>query len=389
MDLTDILFGCILGVVAGIIPGIHSNTFASILLFSNYKNLWILIISSAIAYTIADIIPTTILGVPDEETAIGILPSHRMVLEGRGFEAIFISTLSSFLSLFICIPLMFTVLVFKNVNKFTPLVLLAVSIFMILSERGEDFEGSLSAWRKRLYAFLIFLSSGFLGFLALENSYLAEISFASSIFLPLLSGLFASPVLLLSSEASIPKQTKSVKLPDIKSVVIGSVAGFFVSVFPGISSGVATTTATLGTKNSEEFICAMSSANTANALLCFASLIYLGKIRSGASDALNKIGHIPNIGQVVLISIISGLIALIATIAIAYLMLSKIHSIKPKILSYSVFAFLTILVYYLTGFFGLAVFLSAIPIGLSCSLLGVRRVNCMGCLIIPIMFNYL
>jgi len=388
MDIADVVFGCIIGVLAGVLPGIHSNTFAAILLALNPENVQKLIISSAIAYTIADIIPTTLLGIPDEETAVGILPSHRMVLEGRGFEAISISVFSSFLSLILCIPLIFTVLIAEGIYNLTPIVLIVVSAFLILSEGGSEFEGSLSTWRRRLYALLIFLSSGFLGYIALENSYLAELNTTSSVFIPLLTGLFASPVLLQASNKNIPKQKLKISFPDMKAVISGSVAGFFVSLFPGISSGIATTVAVMNTRKAEDFISAMSSANTANALLCFAVLIYFKRIRSGAADALLKVDYIPSLSELVVVSLICGFLALIFTLMIAFILLSKMHMVNTRVLSIAVFAFLIFLVLYSTGFFGLAVFFSAIPIGLACSMFGVKRINCMGCLIIPILLRF-
>ncbi len=108
--IESVIFGTLLGIVAGFTPGLHSNTFAALLLafFSDTlpsKEIAIIIMSSAIAYTIADILPTTLLGVPDEETAIAAFPAHIMVLEGRGFEAISISVFASVVSVFISLPL--------------------------------------------------------------------------------------------------------------------------------------------------------------------------------------------------------------------------------------------------------------------------------------------
>lgn len=398
------LIGSFLGVIAGSIPGLHSNTFSALIVSTSAflylhfspEDVLAMIISSAVAYTISNIIPTTFLGVPSEDTAIGVLPTHKMVLEGRGFEALSISCFSSFLSILISIPLFYTaILVGKNYEFFktiTPFVLFFVAFLLIMSEEAEEFEGSLSAWRKRSYAFLVFLVSGFLGYISLERSEIAEINPAGSVLLPLLTGLFGAPVLIISifaRSSKIPKQEMKLAFPEIPTAIKGSLAGFFVSIFPGISSGVATVVSSLGERSDKGYIIAMSSANTANAILCFFMLIAIEKTRSGSADALKTLNLIPSFSEIAILSLFSGIIALISTIAIGYIVATKIDSIDGRKLSLLVFILLTILVFILTGFFGLAVFFSSIPIGLSTQFLGVKRTNCMGCLILPVINWYL
>jgi len=393
--LGTIILGTAIGILAGLTPGIHSNTFAALVVLyaAGFENAGVLIICSAIAYTIADIVPTTLLGVPNEETALAVFPSHEMVLEGRAFEAISLSALSSFLALIFSLPLFFTAILigmhYDAVKAATPAILIFVSIFLIMSERADVFEGRLASWRKRLYAFLVFTASGLIGFVAFGHSYLAETNPAGSVLLPLLTGLFGAPVLMQSSGGQIPNQRIGIKLPDINSTAKGALSGFMVSLFPGISSGIATVIASLGESRREGYIAAMSAANTSNALLCLYMLTAAGKTRSGVADALKKLAYIPSFQEIIVISVISGLIALAVTLVISFFIISKIKNLSLSLLSVTIFAFLILLVYYFTGIFGLALFFTAIPIGLSATLLQVKRINCMGCLIIPILFHYL
>ncbi|MEM0330980.1 MAG: tripartite tricarboxylate transporter permease [Archaeoglobaceae archaeon] len=402
--LLGTITGVILGLIAGIIPGLHSNTFSALIvsasaflfLYFSPEDVMAMIITSAIAYTIANIIPATFLGVPSEDTAIAILPAHKMVLEGRGFEALLISCFSSLFSVFLSLPLFFTAL-FVGLNyelfkRATPLVLICVATLLVMSERGEEFEGSLSAWRKRLYALAVFVASGMLGYIALQNSELAEITPAGSVLLPLLTGLFGAPVLLFSiftKSSGIPKQEIKLSFPEVSTTIKGSLAGFFVSIFPGISSGVATVVSSLGEKSDRGYIIAMSSANTANVIFCFFMLLAIGRTRSGSADALKSLNLIPSFQEIAVLSLISGLIAFVSTLSIGFFIAKKIDQIDGRKLSIAVFAFLITIIMALTGFYGLAVFFSAIPIGLSTQFLGVRRINCMGCLIMPITFWYL
>ena len=393
--LIEIIIGSVLGILAGLVPGIHSNTLAAfaILYAGKMENAWIIILSAAIAYTIADIIPTTLLGVPDEETAIAVLPTHEMVLEGRGFEAISISAVSSFLSLVFSLPLFLPVIIigkhYAVVKRLTPPVLLIVSAVLIMSEKADIFEGSLASWRKRIYSLLVFLVSGFLGLFALNHSHLAQTTSAGSVLLPLLTGLFGVPVLLQATGGRIPEQKIVIRFPDIDSTAKGSLAGFLVSIFPGISSGVATVVASLGEKSREKYIAAMSGANTSNALLCIYMLIAAERTRSGAAKALEELGYTPTYFDVAIISLVSALIALFATILISFIAVSKIGKVRQSVISVGVFLFLFSVVYSLTGIFGLTIFLTSVPIGVSASLLGVKRVNCMGCLILPVLIHSL
>ncbi|WP_290597703.1 MULTISPECIES: tripartite tricarboxylate transporter permease [unclassified Archaeoglobus] len=388
------ILGTALGIVAGLTPGIHSNTFAALILLyaASFENAGVIVICSAISYTIADIVPTTILGVPDEETAVGAFPAHEMVLDGRAFEAISLSALSSFLALLLSIPLFFTVLAISSnydyVRLVTPYILLLISAFLILSERAGEFEGSLASWRKRLYAFLVFSLSGFAGVVAFNNSHLAEVNPAGSVLLPLLTGLFGAPILMQSLGGKIPDQILTIRLPDMNSAAKGALSGFFVSLFPGISSGIATAIASFSERKREGYIAAMSAANTSNALLCLFMLMAMGKTRSGAADILKRLAVIPTFQDVILLSLISGLVSLAATLVISYLVISKIRNVSLLPVSVIVFVFLILIVYIFTGFFGLAIFFAAVPIGLSAVLLEVKRVNCMGCLILPIMLRY-
>ncbi|MDK2795377.1 MAG: putative rane protein [Archaeoglobaceae archaeon] len=398
------IIGTILGFIAGIIPGIHSNTFSALilsaspflLLYFSLSDLSAMIIASAIAYTIVNIIPATFLGVPSEDTVVSILPAHRMVLEGKGFEVISLSCLSSLFAIFVSLPLFFTTLFigmnYEILRIATPFVLLSTAFLLIMSERGEEFEGSLSAWRKRFYATLVFLCSGLLGYVSLNNSELAEINPAGSVLLPLLTGLFGAPVLLFSAfsrNSRIPRQERSLSFPDLGTALKGSLAGFFVSIFPGISSGVATVISSIGEKSDRGYIIAMSSANTANAILCFFMLIAIGRTRSGSADALKSLNLIPSFQDIAILSMISGTLAFLLTMAVSLLIIRKIDLLGGRKISFAVFLFLIVLIFALTGFYGLAVFLSAIPIGVSTQFLGVKRINCMGCLMIPVTIWYI
>jgi putative membrane protein len=395
----DLAIGVVLGVIRGLNPGIHTNTFAALLLsyipllstFLTPEEIAVVIFANAITHTFLDIIPSVFLGVPDEDTSIAVLPAHEMVLEGRGVEAISISAFSSLFSFLIAIPFFALYLVvlpelYEPISKATPFFLVVASAFLILSERSEIFEGSLSVWRKRLYALLVFLVSGFLGYVSLKYAYMAEVNVASSVLLPLLTGLFASPTLIagMMSKSKIPSQIKTAKIPSASGVLSGSLAGMLVSLFPGVSSGIATVIASARMREREKFIASLSAANTSNAFLCFAVLFAIHKARSGAADAFSKIVE-PNgfAVQIVIIGIVVALASTLLTLTFARIFAKYISKLNSAVLSAIVFCFTVIFNYLMTGAFGLAIFAIATPIGLSTLFLRIRRVSCMGCLMLP------
>ena len=394
--LNAILLGTFLGVLSGLTPGIHTNTFSAFILsysavLSRYfgrEDLAIVIFVNAIVHTFLDIIPSMFLGVPDEDTAIAVLPTHELVLDGKGILATSISAYSSLLSFLISLPIFAVFLLVlpdlkSGLSEITPFLLLAVSIAMIAGEKGEIFGGSLSVWRKRALATLIFLLSGLLGFYSFDKG--------DMILLPILTGLFSSPTLLISAfnKSNVPMQEISLEIPNCRDVLSGSLAGALVSLFPGISSGIATVMASNHLRDRKRIVSAISSANTANALLCFAVLFSIHRVRSGAVDAFMKLCGNVDLIVFLLIGLISALAGAILTIAFGTLAGRIVPKIDTFKLSVFVFAMLIVFIYWLTGAFGLFIFSLATIVGLMAVIFKVRRINCMGCLILPTILLYL
>lgn len=394
------LLGILIGVISGLIPGIHTNTLAALIIayssvllnFLNPSQLPIVIFTAAITHTFVDIIPSVFTGVPDEETAIAVLPAHDMVLDGRGVEAVTISALASLGSFLISIPIFLVFLTIlgsaeQYISSAVPYFLLMASAFIILSE-GDPFERIIS-FKKKCYALGVFLTSGFVGVAALNHAHLAQLGPASSIFLPLLTGLFASPALIISiaHKTEIPQQQAGSKMPSPTSLAAGCFSGSLVSIFPGVTSGIATAMAAAGMEKAEDYLSALSAANTSNAFLCFAVFLAIGKIRSGAVDAISRF---PSLDYHILVSI--GVVVALTATQLTILFALGITRVLPKInftiFSTIVLTFLILSVVLLTGWFGLLIFAIATPVGLSTLFLKVRRINCMGCLMVPVMLMY-
>ncbi|MBI5001744.1 MAG: tripartite tricarboxylate transporter permease [Euryarchaeota archaeon] len=118
------LLGFLVGLLTGMVPGLHLNNVVLILLAGQDAlcAFAALIVSSALAADMAlamasfivalavthsfiTFIPSSFLGAPDEKTSLSVLPAHRMVLEGRGYEAVRLSAIGGLAGLLISLSL--------------------------------------------------------------------------------------------------------------------------------------------------------------------------------------------------------------------------------------------------------------------------------------------
>jgi len=100
----SIFIGFFLGIISGLTPGIHVNNFALVLLaltplfldigFEPFY-IAVMILSNSVTQTFVDIIPSIFLGAPEADTALAVLPGHRLLMEGRGSEAVRLSAIAA------------------------------------------------------------------------------------------------------------------------------------------------------------------------------------------------------------------------------------------------------------------------------------------------------
>ena len=130
------------------------------------------------------------------------------------------------------------------------------------------------------------------------------------------------------------------------------------------------------------FIIATSAANTANAFLGLAALIALGRMRNGVMVALDTIG-MPSplllLAGGVGAALLGFMITLVCGRGARFL-----GGIPVRPMSYAVIGVVTLLAFVLTGVFGLFILVCATLVGLIPSLVNVRRVTCMGAIMMPV-----
>jgi putative membrane protein len=144
-----VLVGIAFGTAAGLIPGIHPNTFAVLMtaagpaLLTVFSPLAVVvgIVCMAVVNTFVNFIPATFLGAPDAETALPALPLHRFLLAGRAYEAIYLTVIGGvcviLLSL-LFLPLLLIVLplFFSAAHTTIPWILVGITAIMIMTERS-------------------------------------------------------------------------------------------------------------------------------------------------------------------------------------------------------------------------------------------------------------
>jgi putative membrane protein len=416
----SLLAGVAVGAVAGLLPGVHVNNTSAILLgmtpsmvAAGLPALYvaIMIIASTVSQSYLDIIPSIFLGAPDEATVMAVLPGHRMLLEGRGVEAVRLSAMGSGLaiaiSLLLIAPLSLFFMAFNEpLQAYMGYVLAAISALVILSNRGTGPFARISDRLKAIaWAAAIFFACGMLGMAAFEAEPLLEplvLITVPSMLLPLLSGLFGAPTLLLSlrSPPEIPPQHKiSPSLPAggiLRGALVGTAAGALVSWFPAVSTGVATTITGLFSKKSEaddrKYLVSVSGVNTANAIFSLVALYAIGRPRSGAVVAAQSaIGSIDfrTFMLLVLVMSMAGVLTYPLAILAGGSAAGVFSKMDYRLLNISVLLFLGAMCLTMTGFLGLAVLLLAAMIGLAPHLVNVRKTCLMGVLLVPCMTYFI
>jgi putative membrane protein len=388
------LLGVALGTVSGLVPGVHVNTMAGLLLSLSPILLGSLgapvlaaaLVAALVTHTFLDCVPSTYLGVPDADTAVMVLPAHALCLEGRGGEAVRLSALGSAAAVVWALP--FSLLFFTLLPAFQPFIdlwigvlLLAVACYLVVFSESPEWAAG------------VFLVSGFLGLFTFRYSFLAW-NGGTGVLMPLLSGLFGVSVLLSASGGRMPPQSAAVTFPDRKELFrcscAGSLAGAVVGWLPGLSN--ATANALLASaidygSDRRGYIMATSAANTANAFLGLAALYAVGRTRNGVMVALATL-DIPPFTALLAVAALAAAFAYAATVLLAGT--AGVFSRVPlRPLNAAVILFVTLLSFLLCGPFGLFVLLAATFVGTVPTLVEVRRVYCMGAVMVPVVLSSL
>lgn len=404
--LSFALGGVALGSVSGLVPGLHANAFALALaaaaptLPGPPTAVVAAILAAGVVHTFLDVIPGLVLGVPDAATAPASLPGHRLVLAGRGPEALRLSALGSLAALVVAVPLSVPLshLVAEGSNllrTWLPVLLAAVVCLLVLSEPTR---------RARVAGVGCFLLAAALGFVTLDLSPTGAVVPAgvASMLAPLFAGLFGAPVVLdaVDSAGPIPPQADGrVGLSPgavLRSALSGVGGGVLVGYLPGVSAGVAAVLALGGrggaTPNAEgatdgAYVVATSGANTATAVFALGSLAVVGTPRSGVTVAVASAasGDVPlGLAGVLAVAVLAGGAGAVLVPLVGDRYLRVARSVSHRRLSLSVLALLWASSFAFAGVVGVCAFAVAAVVGLIPPRFGTRRVHLMGVLVGPV-----
>jgi putative membrane protein len=395
--LSLIMIGVVLGTVTGLTPGLHINTVLAILLsfsallldYTSIKDVVALIVAMSVTHSFVDFIPAVLIGAPREDSVLSVLPGHRLLREGRGYEAVRLTVLGGVGSILISIailPLALVILptIYASVKGVLAYLLMAILVYMVATEKNP---------KRMVYACGVIAYSGVLGVIILSHPPIP----GRDVLFPTLTGLFGVSTLLLSTRSSgeIPRQTLRYGTGMYSSgVLAGAVGGMLTGLLPGVGSSQSALMIhnLMGKRGEKNFLVALGGVNTSDSIYALLALYLISNPRSGASIAVERLtGELSREDFLFIVAVImlTAFFAAYITLALGRILVEKMQNISYRPFSMTVLLFLVLLVFGLTGWRGLLILVTASAIGLLAPLTGVKRTHCMAVLITPTVLYYL
>jgi putative membrane protein len=386
------LVGCSLGTCSGLVPGLHANNFALLLAAAapsvavDPLVLGAAMLSAGVVHTFLDVVPSLALGVPDAAMAASALPGHRLVLQGRGREALRLSAVGSGLAILLALLLAFPVTwamlrLAPLLRAWFPVVAAAILAVLLVTEPSH---------RARAAALLTFALATGLGLLVLPLSLAGPL--AGSVLAPLFGGLFGAPVLLDALDGGgVPAQADAeLAMPPLDlgiSGTAGGLSGAAVGYLPGVSAGVAATLSLPAVPERSDmrgFVVATSGANTSNAVFALFALVALGSPRTGVLVAVEDAGTPLALGVLLPVVVTASAVGFVLVGLLGDAAFRLVTRLNQRRLALGVLGLLVVLSALFAGVAGVAVFALATLLGLVAPRLGARRVYLMGVLLGPL-----
>ncbi len=358
-EVFQIILGIFVGVITGLFPGLHVNLILP----------WIpgmFAIGVAISHTFFDFIPSLLLGVPDESSAIASLPGHRLVMKGRGVEAFVLSVVGGLFSSIFLIP----VVVFASMVEWSKLIVIS---FVLIS-----FAILILHQKSIVNALLTFLLSASVSFIINPFSY--------GVLPVYFTGLFGMPLIIesLVIGSHVPKQKRpgTIKI-NWRIPILSAIGGLFSGLLPGITSSVAAISLDSFFRFTDrDKVLLVGGINTSYVLSTVFAVWVVGKPRSGLAIAVRDLG----------LSVIPAMYLAVAVSAVLALFLGVfIFSKLSEFSRWLNFLALCSLLVITFSFYPrlTTLFVLATSLGVLIHNLGITRSVGLGFIILPIALNYL
>jgi putative membrane protein len=413
------LGGTLIGAAAGCVPALHIYSLLPWLL----AGAWLpagalgqpelavpLTLGLVLGWSVTNTIPAVLLSAPDESALYTVLPGQKLLLQGRGLEAVWLTTWGAGLGLaavLATVPVLPRLLppLHALLRPHYHWLLWAIIVFLLLSEwpktRSAGPRGArllVEAWYGPGAGLLTFALSGWLGFILLHRSPLPPSAAAQNL-MPAFIGLFALPWLLLNlaGRTAVPPQSLAAPpRPAARDLLHGAGAGvlggLFAAFVPVVTGGIGGLLAghATQTRNDRVFLVAQGASKTVYAVGGLLLLLVPGLhvARGGAAHtlaALYPAGRAPReYAAAVAALAVGGAAALLLLPALARLYLRALGRVPPRAVSAAALAVSLGVCAAATGWRGLLIALPATGIGLLPVLLNSRRINCLGVILLPL-----
>ena len=305
--IASFIFGVFLGCLTGLIPGFHVNNVALIALSLSPIAVGIgipldavagIIVACGTVHTFLNYIPSALVGAPDDNMALALLPGHRMLISGQAAQGVAYSARGSQMGMLMSIPLLVVARLLFGDNPGLglyeasrdqlPWLLLFISAFLILTETTRlpwpewsqkatqklnfplkkkiEFNIPLGkfSFRRRydsidlrlgassrmagiLVATSYFLLTGFYGWAVFELPARSPVGIPSaSLLFPSLAGLFgiANLIDIYVTTSEIPPQEDNWEMPPVKPLAVptflSAVVSSVMAILPGMTAAQAT-----------------------------------------------------------------------------------------------------------------------------------------------------
>ncbi len=385
-----VIAGCILGATTGLLPGIHVNTVSLIavsLFEANSAEVAAMIAAMAIVHSFTDFVPSIMVGIPDNESYLSLLPGHRMAAKGKALLAVKLTVLGGMIGGIIAIaiaPFFFLFLgkTEEIIARIVPIALALVLLAMVFSEKNKK------------AAISVVCLSAVLGITVLDT----KLQLKEPLFL-LITGFFGTSGLLHSMNAKQSERKQETKKTDffakkiLSGSIIGVASGMIVAILPSIGASQAAfiVKSLAGKITTYKYLVVLGAISCSNAIFAFFALFAIGKTRSGTAAAISR--AIEG-GEQELVLIVAAIITAIGigaliTIIAAETAAKNLEKADRKKTSIAAIFFLLFLGFAFSGTAGIIVIGTATAIGLAALHSGIKRTACMSFLIVPTLIFYL